>query len=214
MSSDQPIRLTFPAHLVEKISALLVYDIARQLDVALKLELEEALKAADSARTDATRAALIDGAAAEQKSNNTDRGDGEDPSKAEADAQIPVDPPAPPTIAEETLENVSRWADSKLGRGILRRYNLGPFSFSVHVGGSNNGMRRLNRAEAAEYSLIALLAGTQIYIPPSRLARLKAAEPVDKVGHFLLLQQQGVPGVLIQLAANTSQKAGSLRLIT
>lgn len=29
--------------------------------------------------------------------------------------------------------------------------------------------------------MISLLAGTQVYIPPSRLARLRAAEPVDKV---------------------------------
>jgi hypothetical protein len=62
--------------------------------------------------------------------------------------------------------------------------------------------------------LIALLAGTQIYIPPSRLARLKAAEPVDKVGDLLLLQRRGVSGALDQLTANTSQKAGSLKSIT
>lgn len=135
MSTDQPIRLTLPPHLVDRIRAILVYDIARQLDESLKDELTGAVEGVDAGdvttgREGSPSVISLAGdtdqrnAAATGTSELSHQGEEADDDQPESVA-VPVDPPAPPTIAEETLEDVARWADTKIGRGILKRYNLG-----------------------------------------------------------------------------------------
>jgi hypothetical protein len=132
MSTDQPIRLTLPPHLVGRIRCLLEYDIARQLDQSLKDDLQRAVDAAgttssvglgnvgapSSVQALAAEAAdydVIMPAAVNEPTNGAPT-----PTKS-----VAADPPPPPTVPEETLEQVARWADTKAGRGILKRYSLG-----------------------------------------------------------------------------------------
>ncbi|WWC64649.1 uncharacterized protein I303_107260 [Kwoniella dejecticola CBS 10117] len=69
----------------------------------------------------------------------------------------------PMTIPLETIEGLSRWAGLEGAKTQLRRKGLDP-----------------NR-----YTSISLLSGTQIYIPPHDLERLKAAENPEKSNPFI-----------------------------
>ncbi|WVN86428.1 uncharacterized protein L203_101592 [Cryptococcus depauperatus CBS 7841] len=75
-----------------------------------------------------------------------------------------VDPvTAPPTIELKVIDELSRWATSEEGLQLLRQ-------------GGHDPLR---------YTTIALLSGTEMYIPASELAKLKAIENSDKFNPYL-----------------------------
>ncbi|WVF73033.1 hypothetical protein IAT40_007851 [Kwoniella sp. CBS 6097] len=67
------------------------------------------------------------------------------------------------TIPLDLVERLSRWCSTDTGRDSLKANNLDP----------------------VRYSDISLMAGTEVYIPPSELERLRAAENPDKPNPFL-----------------------------
>ncbi|WVQ84314.1 hypothetical protein IAT38_006466 [Cryptococcus sp. DSM 104549] len=69
----------------------------------------------------------------------------------------------PPTIELEVVERLSRWATGQKGLAALKRHGLNP----------------------SRYMDVSLLSGTEIYIPPAELERLRAAEDSSKPNPFI-----------------------------
>ncbi|ADV24045.1 hypothetical protein I305_02473 [Cryptococcus gattii E566] len=70
---------------------------------------------------------------------------------------------SPPTIDFDLVERLSRWATSDKGRILLRQNELDP----------------------SRYTEISLLSGTEIYLDPKELERLRAAENQEKPNPYL-----------------------------
>ncbi|TYJ58822.1 hypothetical protein B9479_000254 [Cryptococcus floricola] len=75
----------------------------------------------------------------------------------------PSPPPPPPTIDLDLLERLSTWATSDEGGSKLLQNELDPLS----------------------YTHIALVSGTEVYLTPKQLKRLRAAEDPDKPNPYL-----------------------------
>ncbi|OWZ35796.1 hypothetical protein C349_05012 [Cryptococcus neoformans var. grubii Br795] len=71
--------------------------------------------------------------------------------------------PRPPTIDYDLVERLSRWATSDKGKMSLEKNNL----------------------DTSRYTDISLLSGTEIYVDPKELARLRAAENPEKPNPYL-----------------------------
>ncbi|WWC71953.1 uncharacterized protein I206_105912 [Kwoniella pini CBS 10737] len=83
--------------------------------------------------------------------------------ESHSNQMILTEQPKPLTIPHETIEKLSRWAGLEGAKTQLIRKGLDPNKFTS----------------------ISLLAGTEIYIPPNELERLKAAENPEKVNPFI-----------------------------
>ena len=95
----------------------------------------------------------------------------------------------PPTLIlrEDSLVRLSGWANSDEGKARLKTANLGE---------SDERMQTRTRpysqyADPYKYSLISLLAGTEVYVHSERLEVIRASENPDKVSLTSSLNRTG-----------------------
>ncbi|WVR07740.1 hypothetical protein IAU60_004783 [Kwoniella sp. DSM 27419] len=158
--------LTFPPHLLEAVQEIL------SSDVELPLDLREGLSlAVDGRRHGATEEAKVEADEGDVKASDShdhaDLSAAEDASEKGRDeleqtVTVAESPPSP-AIPAELIDHLAQWASSEPARRQLEDCKLDPRRFSS----------------------ISLLAGTQVYIPPAELERLRLAENSDKPNPFL-----------------------------
>ncbi|KAK1922131.1 hypothetical protein DB88DRAFT_512566 [Papiliotrema laurentii] len=102
------------------------------------------------------------------KQDVTDVSEGADGEKVKTDVA------PPPTIEIEMVERLARWSTTAEGEKRIRKAKLDP----------------------GDYTLISLLAGTQVYIPPAKLALLESAHNPDKPNPYLPTHLSPRPGPL------------------
>ncbi|KAI9633998.1 uncharacterized protein MKK02DRAFT_28727 [Dioszegia hungarica] len=162
--------LTLPPHLVEKIQAILAAKLGDKVDANIRAGLKKVQQDVSASAAEQERLASALAARWSELSGtkvSVDVGEaslGNAPLREpglEEDGDAPDQPP--PTIDEEVLVALSKWASTGIGRVTLKRKGLDPDA----------------------YSLISLLAGTEVYLPPAVLARLRAADNPDKPDPFL-----------------------------
>ena len=157
--------LLLPPHLLERIE-----DILRE-DITLPKELRDGLHTA----VESSRAATVETTEAATKTQET-TGHGPETDLEEEVDGTEEEPVQPAVIEIEQVEGLARWAASSDGTKAIRRAKLGTSGrFALPC-----TTRRLI-PDPGDYSLIALLAGTQVYYPPAKVALLKTAIHPDKV---------------------------------
>ncbi|GFZ48669.1 hypothetical protein JCM24511_06418 [Saitozyma sp. JCM 24511] len=149
-------RLTLPPHLLETIKQLLIADV--ELPSDLRRDLEAALSSAAVVAVDAQRT-VPDTERGQERPEDSSGGHYPEGAEVSEAAEEVV----PPTIDVEVLEQLSRWATSNDGRALLKRKRLDP----------------------SNYLLISLLAGTEVYLPPSQRDRLIASQNPEKPNPYL-----------------------------
>ncbi|WVW86098.1 hypothetical protein I302_108137 [Kwoniella bestiolae CBS 10118] len=151
--------LTLPPHLLETIQELLTSDV--DLPQNLRNELGKSTSQRQQSVSDDVE--RISNNASDETIEEKDQisrdlpADEGESIHAPFGALVIQDVRPPPTIPHETIEELSRWAGSERGVKQLKKSKLDP----------------------NKYTSISLLAGTEIYIPPHELERLKIAEKGD-----------------------------------
>ncbi|KAK8853160.1 hypothetical protein IAR55_003861 [Kwoniella newhampshirensis] len=148
--------LTLPPHLIETIADLLATDV--DLPDDLRTELSEAI----SRRSPPVRDEKIDSSA---EGGSEEIGDEmiEIPLSDGTTEMVESSDAPPLTIDHDLLQSLSRWATSDAGISSLENTHLNP----------------------SRYVAVALLAGTEVYIPPAELERIRVAEDPEKPNPFL-----------------------------
>lgn len=123
MTESHETRLTLPPYLIDRIRNVLIPNVAKYIDEALRTELQAALTAVDTYRPDETDLRLVDG-----KDDLGDVNDGKmEDQRGKDDADEAA---APPTVREDTLERLSRWAQPRNRQATLKRNGLGEWVVS------------------------------------------------------------------------------------
>ncbi|WWC91649.1 uncharacterized protein L201_006595 [Kwoniella dendrophila CBS 6074] len=154
--------LTLPPQLLEKIQDLLGHDVdlPKNLREELSRTTSQKSHAINNEDDISVEEPSLWGPQQADKTQDESQDESEDIAKQQV---VLVEQPKPLTIPHEIIEDLSRWAGSDKGKKRLGKAGLDP----------NN------------YSSIALLAGTEIYIPPNELERLRLAENPDKPNPYI-----------------------------
>lgn len=191
------VLLTLPPHLIEKIEAILEADL--QDDHSFSEDTRRGLRKARDEYQSWTPPTTLTLQSAQLTEDKTAlHTDTEPTSQPDDEDSVAEDPPAPPTVDEEVLVSLSRWAGTNVGQVILKRNRIGgpgPLQWL-------DCTRLMFFADPLGYSMISLLAGTEVYIPPSQLARLRAADNPEKVSDTILSTSE--PSSLVLSSTSTS----------
>lgn len=151
--------LTLPPHLLKRIRELLHADI--HLPDNLTDDLDQAVR-------DAQQYPLP---------QNALEGDSGGDTETEEPASVTSGPrPEVPTIDLSVLETLAKWADTKGGRRKLQFKRLGDSAPSA----SDERYAECD-SDAGDYGLIALLVGTEVYMPAKQRENLLSAQNPDHV---------------------------------
>lgn len=146
-------RVTLPEHLREVLEVLLLKPCVVFLPHELRDDLRAALDEAEK-----TAAAQVEAENVEKEAQDGEEGDQK--------GEVVKDEIEPPTIAYDLLKRVSQWARKNDSMGCIKRASCGTFQSVWYV--------KLI-TDPSQYTIIALLAGTQVYYPPKQRERLQTA---------------------------------------
>ncbi|WWD19577.1 hypothetical protein CI109_104038 [Kwoniella shandongensis] len=148
--------LTLPPHLLETITDLLA------TDVDLPQDLRAELTRATSRLSTTVQPETIERTSSDEHLQKLDE-EGAELIPEHDNTMVVAEELKPLTIDHDLLLSLSRWTTSDSGRALLERHNLDP----------------------SRYVAVSLLAGTEVYIPPAELERVRIAEDPEKPNPFL-----------------------------
>ena len=159
--------LTLPPHLLERIADILRADV--DLPRGLRTSLE-------SAKGEAEGFGAVQSTAEDKTEGRRDQD--EDGVSATPRAEVAV-------IEIAVVERLAKWSASTEGAHRIRKAKLGECLVarpqSTCLGRTRQDGSRTLTADPNDYTLISLLAGTQVYIPQSKLSLLESSTNPDKV---------------------------------